>query len=648
MTLNSVLPPPQPGIRTKTLSESHQGCTLLNKNKSLSASTLQERVKTPCVQSLQEREKTPCVQSLQEREKTPCVQPQNVFIPDQFFKLPSQELEVALVGGRLRRFLPEWQKQKTHQSILSLIQDGYKLPFRECPKLSRFPYISSGYAGSDRQNALLTSIQDLLQKGAIEVVHTKNSLGFYSRLFLVPKPGNRWRPVIDLSSLNKFLAIPKFKMETPVNMCLPQERRMGYIHRFDRRLPTCPYSYPVAKVPQVLPQRRHLPIYQPPIRPSHGPIGFHKPCERSQAYSPTTGNQTTPIFGLLVDSSSFQTGLHRTNTKTTKTGERPRICSKLQEVRTHTLSEVRLPRVPFFTGHGSCEAHARQVDKASGDVPSPLSEVCYQCKDSYVHHWIACINGEDCKTGQDSYETISVASQNSLEISDASGHTNPLESEDDMTRGMVVRPSKRATRRVSPPKGTQNSNLYRRLKRRMGRSLKSRFYRRALVSTRKTPAHQSFRTEGSFSGSTILQKELQQQLSPHSLRQHLSGVIHQQTGRNKISGPMLTDLENSYLVPQQQGNTQSKARPGLTQCYRGRPLQEEPDPVNRVVPFASNIQENLQNMPESPSGPVCNQPEQKAPPLCLSDSRPSGLGSRCPEHPMGKPGCICLSCHCPA
>ena len=53
------------------------------------------------------------------------------------------------------------------------------------------------------------------------------------------------------------------------------------------------------------------------------------------------------------------------------------------------------------------------------------------------------------------------------------------------------------------------------------------------------------------------------------------------------------------------------------------------------------------NMGESPSGPVCNQPEQKATPLCLSDSRPSGLGSRCPEHPMGKPGCICLSFHRP-
>ena len=41
------------------------------------------------------------------------------------------------------------------------------------------------------------------------------SLGFYSRLFLVPKPHQRWRPVIDLSRLNTFLHVKKFKMETP-------------------------------------------------------------------------------------------------------------------------------------------------------------------------------------------------------------------------------------------------------------------------------------------------------------------------------------------------------------------------------------------------------------------------------------------------
>ena len=137
----------------------------------------------------------------------------------------------------------------------------------------------------------------------------------------------------------------------------------------------------------------------------------------------------------------------------------------------------------------------------------PVSEVCYQCKDSYVHHWIAYINGEDCEIGQDAYKTFSVASQDSLEISDASGHTSPLKSEDDTTRGMVVRPAKCATSRISPSQETQKTNLYRRLKYRLGCSLRSRVYRGSVVSSKKASTYQPTRNEGSFSGSTILQKD---------------------------------------------------------------------------------------------------------------------------------------------
>ena len=172
--------------------------------------------KTPCIQSPPEGGKTLCVQSPPEGEKTLGVQCQDISNLVQFKSVYIHEKTKDLpVGGRLRQFLLEWEKHESHRLITGLIRDGYKLPFRECPNLSMVPCIISSYAGFDKQNALWTSIQDLLQKGAVEVVHTPESLGFYSRLFLVPKPGNRWRPVIDLRSLNKFLAIPKFKMETP-------------------------------------------------------------------------------------------------------------------------------------------------------------------------------------------------------------------------------------------------------------------------------------------------------------------------------------------------------------------------------------------------------------------------------------------------
>ena len=246
---------------------------------------------------------------------------------------------------------------------------------------------------------------------------------------------------------------------------------------------------------------------------------------------------------------------------------------------------------------------------------------------------------EKTEIGQDVYETFSVASQSSLEISDTSGHTNSLESEDDTTQGMVVRLSKCATRRTSPPQGTQKTDIYRRLKRRLGRSLRSKFYRRALVSFRKAPSHEPIRNEGGSFGPAVLQNRLQEQSSPYRLRQHLRGGLYQQTGRHKISRTLCSNLENPHLVSPEQSHTQRKTCTGITQCDSGQPLKEEPDPINRVVPVSTDFQTNFQTLGESPSGPVCNQSEQKTSYICLSDSGYSGLGSRCPQHPMGKPGC---------
>jgi hypothetical protein len=56
----------------------------------------------------------------------------------------------------------------------------------------------------------------LVSKRAIEEV-TQHK-GFYSLIFLVPKKSGGWRPVFDLSSLNRFLVIPRFKMESALSI----------------------------------------------------------------------------------------------------------------------------------------------------------------------------------------------------------------------------------------------------------------------------------------------------------------------------------------------------------------------------------------------------------------------------------------------
>ena len=119
------------------------------------------------------------------------------------------------VGARLSQFYQTWQALGATARVVQILKEGYILPFKNRPLLTRQPIIVSGYAHAPRQDSLTEALHALQVKNAIEKVKQKNSLAFFNRLFLVPKPNNKWRPILDLSALNKFLRAGTFKMETP-------------------------------------------------------------------------------------------------------------------------------------------------------------------------------------------------------------------------------------------------------------------------------------------------------------------------------------------------------------------------------------------------------------------------------------------------
>ena len=92
---------------------------------------------------------------------------------------------------------------------VQILKEGYTLPFRIRPKLTRSPTVISCYVNPHRNSYLLEALHQLIAKNAVELVKYQTSLGFFNRLFLVPKP-NKWRPKLTL-----FLKMEKFKLETP-------------------------------------------------------------------------------------------------------------------------------------------------------------------------------------------------------------------------------------------------------------------------------------------------------------------------------------------------------------------------------------------------------------------------------------------------
>ena len=124
-------------------------------------------------------------------------------------------VNAQLVGGRLQKFWQKWSFLGANPRVVSILKDGYILPFKIRPPLVRDPLIVSGYANPLRNLYLREALQALLQKEAVEMVRVRTSLAFFNRLFIVPKPNQKWRPILDLSALNKFLSVKTFKMETP-------------------------------------------------------------------------------------------------------------------------------------------------------------------------------------------------------------------------------------------------------------------------------------------------------------------------------------------------------------------------------------------------------------------------------------------------
>ena len=98
--------------------------------------------------------------------------------------------------------------------VVEVLREGYRIPFLRSPPLSAEPILMPAYNPLSTKGVVLGEVtQALIAKGAVELAPLP-SPGFYSHLFLVWKTSGSWRPVIDLSTLNLFVDVSHFRMET--------------------------------------------------------------------------------------------------------------------------------------------------------------------------------------------------------------------------------------------------------------------------------------------------------------------------------------------------------------------------------------------------------------------------------------------------
>ena len=84
---------------------------------------------------------------------------------------------------RLQNYWQTWLDLGAGPKVVQILREGYTVPFRIQPKLTRSPTVISCYVNPHRNLYLLEALHQLIDKNAVELVQNKKSLGFSTDSF---------------------------------------------------------------------------------------------------------------------------------------------------------------------------------------------------------------------------------------------------------------------------------------------------------------------------------------------------------------------------------------------------------------------------------------------------------------------------------
>ena len=385
-----------------------------------------------------------------------------------------------------------------------------------------------------------------------------------------------------------------------------------------------------------------VPVHLPPIRTSHSPPGLYNDCKGSETNGPLQRTQTSPIPGRLADQVPVSGGSPSEHSG----GGRPNpvlgLDNKSGKIRTETYSGVFVRGLRIPSRFNPCKTHSREMAQTSGFDPKTQVKTCFDCKMFDVANWVACLNGENGPGGMPSHETLSVSSQGALEISSVAGQPPSLDRSHCSPPRLVAKYLKHDERCRPSSQRPQYPTLYRRLKRRLGHPLRSKFYKGSVVRSEKKATYKPPRIEGGLTGPSKLQGPVPEPNSASCNGQLNSGSLHQQTRRNSLSRDVCSPVEDYDLVPSLSHNIESQTHSRVPECDGCPSIPVKPSAVNRMVTTSAGIQTDLPNVVHTSCRLICHSSEPQTSTVRISCPRPKGFGHRCPEHKLDESHCLCL------
>ena len=221
------------------------------------------------------------------------------------------------------------------------------------------------------------------------------------------------------------------------------------------------------------------------------------------------------------------------------------------------------------------------------------------------------------------YETHTVASQKQLEGTRVTRNGDSNSQIIAPSSTVVAAGGQRSHRSTITPNKTCSANLYRRIKRRVGRSLKRTHCKRVLVPTRKQAAYKLSGVKSSVLSSKRIPRPMYLQDGTCSNRQHDSSVIHKQGGRHEVGPTLCSSMENLDLVHQLSSNSQSPTHPRPAERGSRQAITSRSQDPSR------GFSDHMQQVAPAKHRPICHEVQQQITSVCVTSTRLQWTPSVC-------------------
>ena len=377
---------------------------------------------------------------------------------------------------------------------------------------------------------------------------------------------------------------------------IPPTRGVGHLNRLQGCL--LPYSHTgtVQEISEVSGKRADLSIQSSAFRTVHSTLRVHCDSKGGKADGHTQGYKNPPVPRRLVGEGNIPPGLSPAYTSPSRNVPETGMASEHRKVRIGAQAGFQLCRLPVRPSVRSGPTNTGPVAKPSRQNTGASNSTGQS--GPRVHVIDRPVNSHR-KTGSPrptTNETHSVASQKQLEGTRISGEVHSTTQVIAPTLALVASRKQCSNGSTFTPGKTCCADLYRLIKRRVGRSLKRAHCKRNLVPPGKQAAHKLLRTQSRVSRFKTLPGPLLRQDIPGSNRQHHSSVLHKQGRRHEVGPIMCPSLEDLDLVFQKSSDFEGPTYSRPAKRGSGQTIPARPSHTNRMVPPSRDFQIDMQQV----------------------------------------------------